>query len=132
MPSTTSRTVSADFDSSTVMTPSLPPFSIASAIRLPIVLSLLAAMVATWAISFLSLVDFDSFFSSSVTRVTASSIPRFRPIGFAQAFAEDRLGEDGRRRGAVTRDVGRLGRDFLQHLGAHVLVRILELDLLGD
>ena len=67
MPSTTSRTVSADFDSSTVMTPSLPTFSIASAIRLPIVLSLFEAIVATWAISFLSLVDFESFFSSSVT-----------------------------------------------------------------
>src|SRR2546428_828159 len=52
MPSTTSSTVSADFDSSTVMTPSLPTFSIASAIRLPIVLSLFDAIVATWAISF--------------------------------------------------------------------------------
>src|SRR6266481_4910337 len=51
MPSTTSRTVSADFDSSTVMTPSLPTFSIASAIRLPIVLSLFEAIVATWSIS---------------------------------------------------------------------------------
>jgi hypothetical protein len=36
------------------MTPSLPTFSIASAMRLPMVLSLLAAMLATWAISFLS------------------------------------------------------------------------------
>ena len=68
MPSTTSSAVSADFDSSTVMTPSLPTFSMASAIRLPIVLSLLEAMVATCAISFLSLVDLDIFFSSSTTR----------------------------------------------------------------
>src|SRR5437870_9440825 len=60
MPSTTSRTVSADFDSSTVITPSLPTLSIASAIRLPIVLSLFAAIDATWAISFLSFVDFRS------------------------------------------------------------------------
>jgi len=85
MPSTTSRTVSADLDSSTVMTPSLPTFSIASAIRLPIVLSLFEAIVATWAISFLSFVDFESFFSSSVTAPTAASMPRLSPIGFAPA-----------------------------------------------
>src|SRR6267142_1691416 len=85
MPSTTSSTVSADFDSSTVMTPSLPTFSIASAIRLPIVLSLLEAIVATWAISFLSLVDLLSFFSSSLTASTAASMPRLRPIGLAPA-----------------------------------------------
>ena len=85
MPSTTSSTVSADFDSSTVMTPSLPTFSIASAIRLPIALSLFDAIVATWAISFLSFVDFESFFSSSTTASTAFSIPRLRPIGLAPA-----------------------------------------------
>ena len=85
MPSTTSSTVSEDLDSSTVMTPSLPTFSMASAIRLPIVLSLFEAMVATWAISFLSLVDFDIFFSSSTTTSTALSMPRLRPIGLAPA-----------------------------------------------
>src|SRR5499426_1857788 len=85
MPSTTSSSVSADFDSSTVITPSLPTFSIASAMRLPMVLSLLAAMVATCAISFLSLVDLLSFLSSSTTASTAVSIPRFSPIGLAPA-----------------------------------------------
>ena len=85
MPSTTSSTVSEDLDSSTVMTPSLPTFSMASAIRLPIVLSLFEAMVATWAISFLSLVDFDIFFSSSTTTSTALSMPRLSPIGLAPA-----------------------------------------------
>ncbi len=77
--------MSADFDSSTVMTPSFPTFSIASAIRLPIVLSLFEATVATWAISFLSLVDFDTFLSSWVTASTAASIPRLSPIGLAPA-----------------------------------------------
>src|SRR5881396_366 len=57
----------------------------ASAIKSPIVLSLLAAIVATWAISFLSLVALDMCFSSSTTVSTARSIPRFRPIGFAPA-----------------------------------------------
>ena len=67
------------------MTPSLPTFSMASAISLPIVLSLLEAIVATWAISFLSLVDFESFFSSSTTFSTACSMPRWSPMGFAPA-----------------------------------------------
>ncbi len=85
IPSTTSRAVSADLDSSTVMTPSLPTLSIASAIRLPIVLSLLEAMVATCSISFLSLVDLDMLFSSLTTASTAASIPRLSPIGLAPA-----------------------------------------------
>src|SRR2546422_6904628 len=85
MPSTTSSTVSADLDSSTVITPSLPTFSMASAIRLPMVLSLLEAIVATCAISFLSLVDLLSFFNSSATASTSASMPRLRPIGLAPA-----------------------------------------------
>ena len=85
MPSTTSSTVSADFDSSTVMTPSLPTFSMASAIRLPMVLSLLEAIVATCAISFLSLVDLDILFRSSTTASTALSMPRLSPMGLAPA-----------------------------------------------
>src|SRR5437773_8606853 len=138
MPSTTSSTVSADFDSSAVMTPSLPTFSMASAIKLPIVLSLLAAIVATWAISFLSFVDLESFFNSSTTASTAVSIPPLEPhrIGARgdvfQALAVDRLREHGRRRGPVAGDVRGLGRHLLDHLGAHVLVLVLELDLLGD
>ena len=58
MPSTTSRLVSIDLDSSTVMTPSLPTFSIASAMIVPIVSSLLAEIVPTWAIV-LPLTGFD-------------------------------------------------------------------------
>src|SRR5438876_7943256 len=85
MPSTTSSTVSADFDYSTVMTPSLPTFSIASAIRLPIVLSLFDAIVATWAISFLSLVALEKPLRSLTTASTAASMPRLRPIGLAPA-----------------------------------------------
>src|SRR5258706_7966975 len=44
------------------------------------------------------------------------------------AFAEDGLGQYGRRRGAVARDVGSLRCDFTHHLCAHVLERILQLD----
>ena len=49
-----------------------------------------------------------------------------------QAFADQRLREHGRGRGAVTGDVGGLGSDFLHHLRAHVLELVGQLDLLGD
>ena len=120
------------------MTPSLPTFSIASAIRLPISVSLFAEMVPTCAISFLPVVGTLIFFSSSTTACdglvdAALERHRVRAGGdVLEAFAEDRLGEHGRGGGAVAGDVGGLGRDFLHHLRAHVLERIGELDLLGD
>ena len=81
MPSTTSSVVSRPLASSTVITPSLPTFSIASAMMSPMVESLLAEMVPTWAISRRSLVGLDRFFSSPVTASTARSMPRFSDIG---------------------------------------------------
>ncbi len=50
----------------------------------------------------------------------------------AQALAHQRLGQHGRGRRAVTGDVVGLLRDLLDQLGADLLVRVLELDLLGD
>ena len=85
MPSTVSSVVSRPLASSTVMTPSLPTFSIASAIRLPISVSLLAEMVPTCAISFLPVVGTEIFLSSSTTASTALSMPRLISIGFAPA-----------------------------------------------
>src|SRR6185312_14995109 len=49
-----------------------------------------------------------------------------------RAFAVDRLREDRRRRGAVAGHVAGLAGDFTDHLRAHVLETVLELDLLGD
>ena len=49
-----------------------------------------------------------------------------------QALVDDRLGQDGGGGGAVAGDVVGLGGDLLAELGAHVLVRVLQLDLLGD
>ena len=49
-----------------------------------------------------------------------------------RAFAIDRLREHRRRGRAVTGDVGRLARHLAHHLRAHVLERILQLDLLRD
>src|SRR5215831_14616826 len=84
MPSTTSRVVSMVRDSSTVMTPSLPTFFMASAMMPPICLSLLAEMVPTCAIisPFTSLW---SFLISSTATSTAFSIPRLRAVGLAPA-----------------------------------------------
>ena len=102
------------------------------------VLSLLEAMVATWAISFLSFVDFDSFFSSSTTALHGGVDAALEAHGVGaggdvlEALAIDGLGEHGGRGRPVTGDVGGLGGDLLQHLGAHVLVLVLELDFLGD
>ena len=49
-----------------------------------------------------------------------------------QAFLDDRLAEHGRGGGAVTGDVVGLGGDLLGELGADVLERVFELDVLGD
>ena len=75
---------------------------------------------------------------ASTAATTPFSMPRLSAIGLAPAatlripLVDHRAGEHGRRRGAVTGDVVRLGGDLLGELGAHVLPRVLELDLLGD
>ena len=84
MPSTTSSEVSIDLASSTVITPSLPTFSIASAMIVPIVASLLAEMVPTWAMA-LPLTGLAKVFSCSMTTSTALSMPRLTSIGLAPA-----------------------------------------------
>ena len=48
------------------------------------------------------------------------------------AFADDRLGQNGRGGGAVAGDVVGLRGDFADHLGAHVLELVFEFDFLGD
>jgi hypothetical protein len=50
----------------------------------------------------------------------------------AEALTDHGLGEDGGGRGAVTGDVVGLVGDLVGELGAHVLPRVVELDLLGD
>ena len=70
--------------SSTVITPSLPTLSMASAMILPMGSSLLAEMVPTWA-TIVPLTGFDIFLSSALITSTARSMPRLRSIGFAPA-----------------------------------------------
>src|ERR1700743_468394 len=48
------------------------------------------------------------------------------------AFTDDGLGQNGRGGGAVAGGIGRIGGAFADHLGAHVLELVVELDLLGD
>src|SRR3954468_6510227 len=85
MPSTTSSVVSRPLASSTVMTPSLPTLSIAWAIFSPMSRSPLAEMMPTCAISLLSRVGLESFFSSATTASTALSMPRLISIGLLPA-----------------------------------------------
>src|SRR5574342_53657 len=84
MPSTTSRVVSMVRDSSTVMTPSLPTFFIASAMILPMVRSLLALMVATCSMASPA-TGLESFLISSTTTSTAFSTPRLSAMGLEPA-----------------------------------------------
>src|SRR5579864_8098814 len=81
MPSTTSSSFCRPEPSSTVITPSLPTFSIASALVLPIDSSEFAEIVPTWAMALESLQGLESFFSSSTAVITALSTPRLRSIG---------------------------------------------------
>ncbi|EJC75244.1 putative GTPase [Rhizobium leguminosarum bv. trifolii WSM2012] len=91
MPLTTSSSVSAALASSTVITPSLPTFCIASAIYWPILLA----------------IGGDGADLGNLFRGLA-------------AFANDRLGENGTCGGTVAGDVIGLRSDFADHLGAHV------------
>src|SRR5207248_1462031 len=88
MPSTTSSSVSSDLASSTVMTPSLPTFFMASAMKRPISESPLAEIVPTWAISSFDVTAFECFSRSSTTALTAKSTPRLRSIGFMPAATD--------------------------------------------
>src|SRR3989338_10438056 len=85
MPSTTSSSLFRPLPSSTVITPSLPTLSIASAMILPIASSAFAEMEPTWAISLLVVQGLEIFFSSATTAMTALSMPRFKSIGFIPA-----------------------------------------------
>ena len=124
--------------SSTVMTPSLPTFSSDSAIIEPISLSA-AEMAATLAICAGSV---STFFEPGLDRVDRGDDRgldallqdhRVRAGGdVAQTLTDHGPREHGGGRRAVTGDVVGLLGDFLDQLGADLLVRVLEVDLLGD
>src|SRR4051794_26793038 len=84
MPSVNSSSIAVVEDSSTVMTPSLPTLSNASAMRPPMVSSC-AEMVATCAISSLPSTSRATSSRRSLTASTAASMPRWRLAGAAPA-----------------------------------------------
>ena len=137
MPSVNSRSMPKVLLSSTLMTPSLPTFSMASAMTSPTPRSR-AEMVATRAISSLPEISLLCFWIDGDGLVdglfdAALDGHRVGAGGYhAQALAHDRLGEQRGGRRAVTGDVVGLGRDFLDELGAQVLEDVLELDLASD
>src|ERR1700692_2167588 len=106
MPSTRSMSMPKVCDSSTVMTPSRPTLSMASAISSPISVS-----------------------------ADEHALQRHR-VGagghVAQALVDHGPGQDGRRGGAVAGHVVGLLGYFLDQLGADLLEGVLEIDLLGD
>ena len=138
MPSTSSSVVSVVLPSSTVMTPSLPTFSIASASRSPITRSLLALIAPTWAISCLLETFFDILSRCSTAAATAFSMPRRTAIGLLPATM---LRVPSRRIARASTvavvvpspasDRGLVGH-FMDELRAHVLERVFELDFLAD
>ena len=125
--------------SSTVMTPSLPTFSKASAISLPMAGSLLAQIAATCSISSFLVSCLASLssrcFDGRLDGLVDAALDGHR-VGaggdVAQAFLIDRQGQDGRRGGAVAGHVAGLLGDGVDELGAHVLERIGQVDFLGD
>src|SRR5437867_5305379 len=88
MPSTISTSVSSALASSTVITPSLPTFCMASAIILPILASPFDEMVPTCATSAEEPTFFARFSMSLTTAATAMSMPRLRSIGFMPAATD--------------------------------------------
>ena len=74
--------MSVPFASSTVITPSLPTFSNASVIKLPIVESLFAEILATcWIFSDESPTSTDCFSRELTIESTALSIPLLNQVG---------------------------------------------------
>ncbi len=130
MPSRQPDSVSTSLASSTVMTPSLPTFCIASAIIAPTSLSPLAEMVPTCATSSEVL----------IVRARASrSISRFRSIGFMPAatdLAPSRTIDWARTVAVVVPSPARPGRWSWRRPSAPsarpVLEPVLKLDLFGD
>ena len=138
MPSTTSSSVSAVLASSTVMTPSLPTFCIASAIILPIDCVAVGRDGADLG-DFLGSLDLLGVLGEVGDDVghgevdAALQVHRVHAGGNRLvAFLDDRLGEHGRGGGAVAGDVVGLRGDLAHHLRAHVLELVGKLDLLGD
>ncbi len=124
------------FDSSTVTTPSLPTLSMASAMSAPISGSAAEMDAVADLLLGLDLLGVgDELFLDRLDGLLDAALQADR-VGagrdVAQSLAHERLGENDRGGRAVTGDVVGLLRDLLDELRADLLVRVVELDLLGD
>ena len=137
MPSVYSFSRPRLWPSSTVMTPSLPTLSITSAMISPTsgsaaeiaATAAICSRVSTGRAVALDLLDdrLDGLLDAALDdhRVGAGGDD-------AEALGDHRLAEHDRGGGAVAGDVVGLGRDLLEELRAHVLERVLELDVASD
>ncbi len=138
MPSTISTSVSSALASSTVMTPSLPTFCIASRDHLADRRVAVRGNGADLGDFGDELTFLERFLMSSTTALTAISMPRLRSIGFMPAATDltPSLTMAAASTVAVVvpspASVVGLLRDFAHHLRAHILELVFELDLLGD
>ena len=95
-------------------------------------------MVPTWAISVVGghLLGLDLEFRDDGRHGEINAALEIHWVGAGgnrlRTFSHDRLGENGSGRRAVAGNFRRLGGDLLEHLRAHVLELIFELDVLGD
>src|ERR1700748_2917472 len=132
MPSVNSRSMPNVWPSSTLTTPSLPTFSIASAITSPISSSP-AEIVATRAICSLPEISFDCDSMCLTTSSTAFSIPRLSASGLAPAATFFRPSRTIDWASTVAGLVPSPATSFLaDELSALVLENVLDLDLTRD
>src|ERR1700742_1984583 len=134
MPSVSSSSRPKVLLSSTVMTPSLPTLSMASAIISPVAGSP-AEMDAVEEICSLVSTSLASCDSCSLTASTAASMPRLSDIGLAPAASfrrPSRTSAWASTVAVVVRSPATSSGFFADQLGTDLLPRVLELDLLGD
>ena len=137
MPSTYSMSSLRPWPSSTVTTPSLPTLSITSAIISPIsrVARADGGDVGDVVLGLDRLGQGLDLVHEGGHAALDAPLEAHR-VGAGgdvlESLADDGLRQHDAGGGAVTGDVVRLGRDLFEHLGAHVLVGLLELDVAGD
>ena len=105
---------------------------------LPMVSSLLAEMVPTWAISFVVLNRFGQTlqgFDRSNNSLIDTALDLHRVVSGGHqfdAFLENGLSQDSCSGGPVTGDIGSFRSNFLDQLGTHIFKLVFEFDFFGN